>query len=361
MGRRTKNIREKAAYGVDGKIPPGMGWYYGNYTVPTVDWQQAKKEPVNEPVKKTNYTYTPSVQTIRQDNTYVKPVKVNSVLVDNLLGRRITNVSNPSDGGWNDKGWNGMKRRERLHQNFDPTMRLEDGSWIWAFGGNKARGEEDQYWRAYLGLKNDLPTMPIDAQTEWDYTVEKQKENTNILPSDFYGITPRMSANIEAMLDTLNLGKIVRNYDVYKQKEPSIPSKESLNFLYNQAVKILNNPEKWHKVNFDTAPIIKEDRNYVNEYGEENPLGMFRNAGVKYSNKDSAIYIHDTYDFPKKYHAFIPKRPREMKIRGKIDYNPLDGSFLLKNINDSLYNYKNNRPTHLDTKKYYKRYDEEDY
>ncbi len=337
MGRRTKNIREKAAYGVDGKIPPGMGWYYGNYTVPTVDWQQAKKEPVKEPVKKTNYTHMPSVQTIRQDNTYVKPVKVSSVLVDNLLGRRITNVSNPSDGGWNDKGWNGMKRRERLHDRYDPSYRFDTQPLAMISGGNKARGEEDQYWRAYLGLKNDLPTMPIDAQTEWDYTVEKQKENTNMPPSDFYGITPRMSANIEAMLDTLN-------------------------FLYNQAIKILNNPEKWHKVNFDTAPIIKEDRNYVNEYREENPLGMFRNAGVKYSNKDSSIYVQDTYDFPSflRFISGIPERPREMKIRGKIDYNPLDGSFLLKNINDSLYNYKNNRPTHLDTRKYYK-HDEEDY
>ena len=230
-------------------------------------------------------------------------------------------------------------------------------------GGNKSRGEEDQYWRAYLGLKNDLPTMSPDAQTEWDYTIEKQKKERGEPPSDFYGITPRISANIEAMLDTLNLGKIVRNYDVYKQKEPSIPSKKSLNFLYNQAVKILNNPEKWHKVNFDTAPIIKEDRNYIEEYGEENPLGMFRNAGVKYSNKDSAIYVQDTYDFPSflRFISGIPKRPREMKIRGKIDYNPLDGSFLLKNINDSLYNYKNNRPTHLDTKKYYKQHDEEDY
>ena len=350
MKRRVDRVlerrRKKAAYNLG---PDDWGNNYGGQLTYLIKQQigQMKQQPSKQPVKKATYTYTPSIQTTKQDNTYVSPVKVNDATINYLLGKRITNVPNPTNGGYKKD----IGERISIHKDYDPT-----GGFISsAIGDNMAKGEEDQYWRAYLGLENDLPTMSPDAQTEWDYTIEKQKKERGEPLSDFYGITPRISANIEAMLDTLNLGKMVRNYDIYKQKEPSIPKKESLNFLYNQAVKILNNPEKWHQVNFDNNQIYNEydNENFKNIYHEINPLGMFRRAGIKYSDKDNAIYVHDTYDFPKIFHPFVPKRPKEMKIRGKIDFNPLMGSFLL---NDSLLNY-NHLPLPKSSIEYY----EEDY
>lgn len=50
--------------------------------------------------------------------------------------------------------------------------------------------------------------------------------------------------------------------------------------------------------------------------------------------------MHDTYDFSDlaRFVTRIPQRPREMKIRSKIKFNPKQGSMLLRN---NLENYNN--------------------
>ena len=198
VDRVLERRRKKAAYnlGLD-----DWGNNYGGALGYLIKQQigQTKQQLPKQPVKKDTYAYTPSIQTTKQDNTYVSPIKVNEATINYLLGKRITNVPNPTNGEWEKKN---LERRERIQQRYDPSYRFETQPIAMMTGGNKARGEEDQYWRAYLGLENDLPTMSPDAQTEWDYTIEKQKKERGEPLSDFYGITPRISANIEAMLDT---------------------------------------------------------------------------------------------------------------------------------------------------------------
>jgi hypothetical protein len=43
--------------------------------------------------------------------------------------------------------------------------------------------------------------------------------------------------------------------------------------------------------------------------------------------------MHDTYDFPNwvTWLSSIPDRPKEMKIRSKINFDPNKGSWLLRN------------------------------
>ena len=115
-----------------------------------------------------------------------------------------------NEGGWSD---NSRARRERRHDRYDPTGNYILQPLYMLMGGNQAAGEENEYWKAYLGLKNAVPKMNPNAKTSWDDAIEAEKIANGELPSDFYGTTPRMDLNIQAVADTLNTGKILRNYD----------------------------------------------------------------------------------------------------------------------------------------------------
>ena len=210
----------------------------------------------------------------------------------------------------------------------------------WFGKGNTRKGEENEFFRAYLGLENNVPKMSADAKTEWDDAVEKKKIDAGKLSSDFYNTTPRMNQMIEVLADTLNTGDIVRNYRKYKQQNPDIAPKEVFKLLYRQGKEVLNNPNKWIQVGEEVEDyrtgrgtqlrvVDKKDPNT----NESMPLGMFGKFGMKWNPEESAIYVHDTYDFPYHITAFssIPVRPKEMKIRGRIPYKPEEGSSLLRN------------------------------
>ena len=200
---------------------------------------------------------------------------------------------------------------------------------IGRFSFLQTRGEENEYWKEYLGLHSAVPTMNPNAHTEWDKQIEGEKKQNGELTSDFYGTTPRMDYNIQALADTLMLGDMVRNYTEY-DKTYDLPHIETITEAYEQAKNILNNPNQWTQVNGE-IPIGRY--RYDSKTSETNPLGMLSHFGMKWVPEENALYMHDTYDFPTRVHRLtdIPVRPREMKIRSRINFDPTKGSWLLRN------------------------------
>jgi hypothetical protein len=65
---------------------------------------------------------------------------------------------------------------------------------------------------------------------------------------------------------------------------------------------------------------------------------MLANFGMMWNPNNQTIHVHDTYDFTPIEERIVGKRPREMKIRGIINFNPIKGSKLLR---DNLKNFNN--------------------
>ena len=246
-----------------------------------------------------------------------------------------------NEGGYSDKTLN---HRERTHSRWDPAGGL--GIWQLFYGGtNRSRGEEDQYWRAYLGLENRVPKMNSNAKTAWDDAVEEEKAANGELPSDFYGTTPKMDQYIQVLVDTLNTGKILRNWEEYKEKYSDLHSRDAIRRMYLTGKRVLENPNKWTQVGESRKANNKEFSGQfilrdVNENSERFPLGMLADFGMMWNPDEKAIYIHDTYDFPEfnRWMGNVPKRPKEMKIRGRISFDPKRGSYLLR---DDMANFRN--------------------
>lgn len=253
--------------------------------------------------------------------------------------RHIFDGESDTEGGYSEKT---LEQREDIHTKYDPSGGFYNQ---WLYKGNHSEGEEDQYWRAYLGLDNVVPKMNPKAKTEWDDEVEKQKEAEGKLPSEFYGTTSKMDQYIQAIADTLNTGKILRNYDYYKKQFPNLSSKTELEFFYNAGKEVLGNPNSWTQVsesgerrrrNNKGQFVLKEEL----ENNETAPLGMLASFGMKWIPEESALYVHDTYDFPPllRFIGGVPERPREMKIRGRVSFDPKKGSYLLR---DDMKNFNN--------------------
>lgn len=218
---------------------------------------------------------------------------------------------------------------------YDPAGGTGLSQLLYLSQGNQSRGEENEYWKAYLGLPNAVPEMNTNAKTSWDDAVEKEKITRGELPSDFYGTTPRMDLNIQAIADTLNTGKIVRNYKQYKKANPDLPPKMIIENMYEAGKQVLENPNTWQQVDGDITGIKRGLDPQTNEFS---PLGMLANFGMMWSPEENALYMHDTYDFNKLGTKIVGKRPKEMKIRSKISFDPTKGSVLLRddmaNFND---------------------------
>lgn len=219
----------------------------------------------------------------------------------------------------NDSGFtkSQIKKNEQIHNKFDPTGGISLASYFGniLLGGNLAKGEEDQYWRAYLGLGNKIPIANRNDLTEWDY-YDESKNNKH---SDFYGITPKMKYYIQAMADSANLGKLVRGgYGQY-------------NDMYKFSKRLLNNPWQWQQADDrDFNDWAKRGTELQGE-NEWNPLGMLAKFGAKWDPEQQRVFIHDTYDFPWYTKSVIPTRPNEMKIRGSEWFSPYIGSDFFRN------------------------------
>lgn len=236
------------------------------------------------------------------------------------------------EGGYTESYWS-RKNREAAHKALDPTMRFSPETLLF---DNGATGEEDQYWRAYLGLENTVPSMNKNAYTEWDKQIEAEKNKNGEPLSDFYGTTPNMDLSLQAVADTLTLGKMSREYNKYSKTYKNLPSKKTINALYDQAKVVMNNPGQWQQM-YSDKHVIKSTS--PEDDGETNPLGMLAHYGMKWVPEESALYIHDTYNFPwyARWAGKIKERPKEMKIRSKIKFDPKKGSKLLR----SAENYNN--------------------
>ena len=153
-----------------------------------------------------------------------------------------------------------------------------------------------------------------------------------------------MDLVIQATADTLGLNKLIRNYDIVSQSYQSLPSKETLENALERAKSILEHPNEWIQINGDEYQ-LKSNPETFKELGEKNPLGMLKQYGLKWDPNNNMLYMHDTYDFPTFWQNWIPNRPKEMKIRSGIYFNPTKGSKLLRTSE----NYNNFAPV------YYKR------
>ena len=175
--------------------------------------------------------------------------------------------------------------------------------------GNRCESGLNEYWRAYLGLSNHAPRMESSAFTEWDEAEEQRKEREGLLPSEFFGITEQMYQVLELMADTLNTGRILRQYDAYKRLYPRLAPRRVVEELYRQGRWVMEHPDSWVQVQIKSG--MKK-------------LHMLSSFGMKWSPAKGLLRIHDTYDFPPYVRLLsdIPERPREMKIRGEVSFAP---------------------------------------
>lgn len=225
--------------------------------------------------------------------------------------------------------------RKWRHHKLDPAGGLGLDQLLYL--NNKSRGEEDQYWKAYLGLDNDVPKMLSSSKTEWDDKVEADKVAKGELPSDFYGTTDNMDLYIQAMADTTTTGQIVRNYDAFKKANPRLAKKHNIEAMYSSGKAMMDNPGKWTQVGEVKGSAQLDIERGLND-GEEYPLGMLASFGAKWIPEENTIHVHDTYDFPlwSRILGRVPNRPKEMKIRGKVKYNPKNRAKLFNSENFNL-------------------------
>ena len=137
------------------------------------------------------------------------------------------------------------------------------------------------------------------------------------------------------MVDTLNVGKILRNYDKYIEKCPELPSKSRLEKIYKTGKEVLESGEpKVVNEGLTVKYIERPDKNQHFATG----LDLFGNFTIQWDKDNNTIKVNDTYDFPSivtgKY--TIPKRKKSLEIREDIKFNPKVGSYLLR---DNMKNY----------------------
>ena len=231
-------------------------------------------------------------------------------------------VTKSTKGGYDESTY--AKRKRDLHR-WTPAAGLYDPFQL--IFNNANTGEENEYYKTYLGFESAVPLMTSGSETEWDAQIESEKKNNGEQPSEFYGTTPRMDHHLQAAADTLNLGKMVRG------EMPLINglSQDVAEMAYEQAKQVMDNPGEWQQME---DYVIQTNPEFDETY-ENNPLGMLDQYGMKWDPESGKLFIHDTYDFPEWAYkiGFMQKRPREMKIRGTIKFDPKKGSLLLRDKN----------------------------
>lgn len=241
------------------------------------------------------------------------------------------NSKKTSQGGYSQDQ---LKKNISIHKEFNPTGRftfLDYIAWqaISQMDGkpaNDAIGEENEYWKAYLGLSNNVPKYSDQQNAQW----EKETNTDRHIERDYYTTTPRMDQDIQALADTMNLNRIVTNYDELNKTYKFDRSKEYYEKLLKQARTVLESPNQWVQIQGSLTGVRNnDDEDVVNE---NNPLGMLNNFGLMWNPETQKLYMHDTYDFPKRVTIMstIPQRPVEMKIRSAINYDPNKGSVVFR-------------------------------
>ena len=251
------------------------------------------------------------------------------------MSKLIRKNQEPAKGALDIGGYSADSRekRKRLSRRFDPVGGFGALNQLFYKVVNnatnsKSNGEEQAYWETYLGLRE----MPKGThRTEWDEQVEANKRAAGLPESDFYGTTNAMDEQLQAIADTTNTGKIVRDYDYYKQKYPHLASKSNIQHIYETGKQVMDNPGTWQQATEGAGLSVM--RRLDPQTNEDSPLGMLGSFGMRWNPENKTIEVHDTYDFPKFYTklGIVPERPKEMKIRGKINFDPSKGAKIFRN------------------------------
>lgn len=188
---------------------------------------------------------------------------------------------------------------------------------------------EEAYWKHYLNLGRDKELIPnTKSRINWD------KENGD--NSEYVGIPQPVARRVQAIADTLNVGKIVRDYSKYKEQYPELPNKSMMEKIYNLGKELLTSGKAVQaNENMTVKDINRKGRTQQRATGLE-ILGKF---GLKWDKDNNTIKLYDTYDFPSKYVGkySIPEREKVLRIREDIKFNPKQGSFLLRNNMENYY------------------------
>ena len=183
---------------------------------------------------------------------------------------------------------------------------------------NQATPEEEAYWKKYLHLPTSIPNS--------SYRLPEDEAKGN----EYVGMFPSMEKRIQAIADTLNTGKIYRNYDKYKAQHPNLISKSNIEDAYKFGKELLNNPNQWQQAD--------EDLTVKGTSRKTTGLGALQDFGMMWDKPHNKINVHDTYDFPIATRPLIPGRTNDLQIRDAIDFDPTKGSWMLRN---NLQNYNN--------------------
>lgn len=196
---------------------------------------------------------------------------------------------------------------------------------------NMATPVEEAYWKHYLNLGRDKTLVPdTKSRINWD------KENGS--NSEYVGVPQPVARRVQALADTLNMGKIVRNYQTYKEKYPELPEEDTMNDMYKFGKELLDSG-KALQANEDMT--IKDINRNVNVQRRATGLEILGKFGMKWDKNTNTIKLYDTYDFPSRYTGkySIPEREKTLRIREDIKFDPKQGSFLLR---DNMKNYYTN-------------------
>ena len=200
----------------------------------------------------------------------------------------------------------------RVYNSYDPSGGF-NYSGISTSEKDHAKGEEDQYWKAYLGLPNNVPKMSSDARipisTKEDIEARRRMDET----SEYFGTT----------------------------KKIELPEKSIIDNMYKISKEVLENPNEWTPIKEDGRDqFIIQDKMENNELY---PLGMLGDFNMMWVPESNSLYVQDTYDFPgwvRLASSLVgPKlkdRDKTMRIRSRISFNPRNGSYLLR---DNMKNY----------------------
>lgn len=192
--------------------------------------------------------------------------------------------------------------------------------------------QDEAYWAKYNNVNNKYS----DRIKNTDIRFEGDSNN-----DEYVGLLPEMEKHILAMVDSLHLGRLYksRHYgDSRNLYDSDINPKADLRSAYLNAKKILeDNSGKWHTVNEKLSPLMLFDKN-IGDYNYSSGVSALQNFSIRWNKDKKRIEVKDTYDFSpfQRFLTGIPKRDKELQIRGSIPFDPLIGS---KELNSSLKKY----------------------
>lgn len=191
---------------------------------------------------------------------------------------------------------------------------------------------EEAYWKHYLNLGRNKTLVPdTKSKINWD------KENGS--NSEYVGVPQPVARRVQALADTLNMGRIVRNYQTYKEKYPELPEEDTMNDMYKFGKELLDSGKAQQAKEHMSIKEVKRNPNYIQD--RASGLEILGKFGMKWDKNTNTIKLYDTYDFPSRYTGkySIPEREKTLRIREDIKFDPKQGSFLLR---DNMKNYYTN-------------------